>query len=130
MKRNLLCAAALAVAFSLVACEDSTSANTNGIDCHVTKSETSVRVDMTMEGYSSYREEMSLQNGSLYFESEEWYASASEAAYACDEAKMDADTEVVTCSGNSIFTSDRMDNVDESGFQRAVSMYESLCDEF
>lgn len=147
--KHLFLTTLLAASFGLVACDNSSSAessddnsNKNGKQdvishsgqtyCNVTTTAKSVTVSMALEGEATYTSTVT-DAGSRYktISSEYWYASSSDANKECNDQKKEAaswrdGSYQVSCSGNKIYVSE----IDEGSLSAHESNFRDLCLQF
>lgn len=147
--KHLFFATLFASTFGLIACDDSSSANSSNDNpnnngkqnvisgsgqtyCNVTTASNSVTVDMALEGEATYTSTVT-DAGSRYktILSEYWYASSSDAEDECDDQKREAaswrdGSYQVTCSGNRIYVSE----IDEGSLRDHEDNFRNLCRQF
>lgn len=140
MNFKLLCSVAMfSVSFGLVACDDSSSANSSGGQqnvggtfCEVSTTGNSVTMNMSMNGSRTYISTV-LDDGSYYkkISDEYWYADKSEASRECEQKKEEAShwkdgSMAVSCSGNRVYV-----NVIDGGSLREYEAdYRGICEDF
>ena len=147
--KHLFFTTILAASFGLVACDDSSSANSsngnpnnNGKQgvfsdagqtyCNVTTTSNSVTVDMALDGEATYTSTVTDAGGRYKtILSEYWYASASDAKKECDDQKIEASSwrdgsYQVSCSGNRIYVNE----IDEGSLRDHESDFRNLCRQF
>ena len=116
--KHLFLTTLFATSFGLVACDNSSSAESSDDNsnkksgqtyCSVTTTAKSVTVSMALDGEATYTSTVT-DAGSRYktISSEYWYASSSDANSECEDQKEEAThwkdgSYQVTCSGNRIY---------------------------
>jgi hypothetical protein len=147
--KHLFFATLFASTFGLIACDDSSSANSSNDNpnnngkqnvfsgsgqtyCNVTTASNSVTVDMALEGEATYTSTVTDAGGRYKtILSEYWYASSSDAEDECDDQKREAaswrdGSYQVTCSGNRIYVSE----IDEGSLRDHEDNFRNLCRQF
>ena len=139
--KHLFLTTLLAASFGLVACDNSSSAESSDDNsnkksgqtyCNVTTTAKSVTVSMALEGEATYTSTVT-DAGSRYktISSEYWYASSSDANKECYDQKKEAaswrdGSYQVSCSGNKIYVSE----IDEGSLSAHESDFRDLCRQF
>ena len=139
--KHLFLTTLLAASFGLVACDNSSSAESSDDNsnkksgqtyCNVTTTAKSVTVSMALDGEATYTSTVT-DAGSRYktISSEYWYASSSDANKECNDQKKEAaswrdGSYQVSCSGNKIYVSE----IDEGSLSAHESDFRDLCRQF
>ena len=139
--KHLFLTTLLAASFGLVACDNSSSAESSDDNsnkksgqtyCSVTTTAKSVTVSMALDGEATYTSTVT-DAGSRYktISSEYWYASSSDANKECNDQKKEAaswrdGSYQVSCSGNKIYVSE----IDEGSLSAHESDFRDLCRQF
>jgi hypothetical protein len=116
-----------ALAFGLVACDDS---NGSAI-CEVTRTATTVKVVNDIPGLAGYNSTVTDQGNYVTIESEFWYENQSYADKDCAEWKEEArgwrdGSMKVTCSGKSVYISE----YDEGTLNSHERNFNEMCEDF
>ncbi len=139
--KHLFLTTLLAASFGLVACDNSSSAESSDDNsnkksgqtyCNVTTTAKTVTVSMALDGEATYTSTVT-DAGSRYktISSEYWYASSSDANKECNDQKKEAaswrdGSYQVSCSDNKIYVSE----IDEGSLSAHESDFRDLCRQF
>lgn len=140
MNLKLLCSVAIfSASFGLVACDDSSSANSSGGQqnvggtfCNVSTTSNSVTVNMSWNDSRTYMSTV-LDDGSYYkkIADEYWYADRNQASEECENQKKEAShwkdgSMAVSCSGNRVY----VNFIDEGSLREYEDDYRDMCEDF